>query len=130
MKKISKTVVKICCCILFLFLGSCGDNYTEQGNKLSISIINELVNLGFCSAPTDCIKKLDIYGGHDNRVNFEIYNAKDKKMLASFIEFAITNGILITNGIPIEIKVYPKFRSEYGNRFLKDKPIIDVVILQ
>lgn len=130
MKKLLTIVVKICCCISLFLLGGCGDKYSEQGNKLSISITNELVKLGFCSTPTDCIKKLDIYGGHDNRVNFEIYNAKDRKMLASFIEFAVDNGLKITNGIPIAIKVYPKLRSEYGNRLVKDRPIIDVIILQ
>ena len=69
MKRISKIIVKICCCITLLIIASCGDKYSAEGNKLSVSIANELVNLGFCSAPADCIKKLDVYGGHDNRIN-------------------------------------------------------------
>lgn len=123
-----KIVAVLGYCSIILLLGGCGDKYSEQGNQLSSSIKSELINLGFCSTPMDCIDKLDIYGGHDTQVNFEIYNAENREMIAAFINYSVLNGLEITNGIPITIKVYPKHRYEYGNNIFKDKPIIYVKI--
>ena len=75
--------------ILILFTASCllkgspalaiGEKYSKQGAKLGQAISKNLVGEKICKEDSsDCARKLSMYGGHGDRVNFSIY-APDKK---------------------------------------------------
>lgn len=75
----------------------------------------------------DCSKKIRLYGGHGNQVNYSIY-APDKKALAATIAFVVENGMEITGGVPISVSVYPRSRESYGNMFFSPNPTISLEI--
>lgn len=102
-----------------------GEKYSEQGSQVAKAVNQILVKKGICKPDlSDCTKKLTMYGGHGNRVNFSIYNP-DKRALAAMVEFLIDDGIRITEGVPIHIYVYANSRESYGSLlFSAPKPVI------
>lgn len=94
-----------------------GEKYAEQGNRLGRAIEQHLIDKKICSNDAQrCVKKLTMYGGHGNRINFSIY-APDRQALAAMFSFLVQHGMEVTGGIPISITVYPKTRAAYGNIF-------------
>ncbi len=113
--------------LLIIFITGCVEKYNKQGHALSKELNNHLMKQGFCTSK-NCKRDFEIFGGHGNRVNFSIYNPKDKKVLASIIEYVVEHGLQVTGGVPISIYVYPKSRKEYGNFLFRPETILKLEV--
>lgn len=125
-----KLINKLSLIFVFLFISSCHlvGKYSEQGKRIGMKINNELISLGFCSSPAECVSNLDLYGSDDTEICFEIYNSSKLDVVSAFISSAIKNGLEPSNDVPISIRVYSKSRSTYGNSLFRGDPIISVKI--
>lgn len=111
-----------------LTLTGCGEKYSTQGNMLTKKIYEHMIYEKICSDINDCNNNVEIYTSHGNRVNYMLYNVKNRKILSSIIEFIVENGINITNGVPISVSVYPEPRKYYGNFHIFTKKIIEIEV--
>ena len=92
-----------------------GEKYADQGARLGRAIDKHLIDQKICmSGGQDCNRKLPMYGGHGNKINFSIY-APDKQALAAMVAYLIEHGMEVTGGVPISITVYPKTREAYAS---------------
>lgn len=125
-----KLINRLSIIFICLFMSSCHlvGKYSEQGKRISMEINNELIRLGFCSSPAECVSNLDLYGSDDTEISFEIYNSSKLDLVSAFISSAIKNGLESSNDVPITIRVYSKLRSAYGNSLFRGDPIISVKI--
>ena len=92
-----------------------GGRFTEQGNKLSEALYNELVKKGICSADTHaCAKPFQMYREDDgNRIYLNLYGQKDMLLASKIVEFYVKKGLKITDGMPITFKVFPEPKEHY-----------------
>ena len=120
--------IRLLIAVSFICIGGCGERYKNEGNRLKEEINRELIAQHLCLSVSECNKIFVTYSGHDNHVNFSFY-APDRFVLAVVFKFLIEKGIIITNGVPISIKVYPKPIEEYKNN-LFNAPIITLEITQ
>jgi hypothetical protein len=108
--------------VFAISLTGCGEPYRNEGNKLSEEINKELMIKKQCNSTQECNKIFRAFAGHDTHVSFSVY-APDRQVLAIVFKFLIEKGIIITNGVPIFIKVYPKPNEEYENNLFNSSTI-------
>jgi hypothetical protein len=101
--------------LIFLFcLTGCGTRNTDEARLLGGAMIDHLSEKGICHTAHECSRKFDWTGEHENGVHWNIYDASDRKAVATLINFVVEHGIEITGGVPISITVYPMLRKDIG----------------
>lgn len=113
---------------LAIFLGGCGEKFTEEGNALGVAINEHLIAQKLCTDASDCQKKVEMYGGHGNQVNFSAYAVKDPKLVSAVMGFVASEGMRVTKGVPISIAFYADAHANHVNTFNFSKPIIKLVL--
>lgn len=111
--------------LIFLFcLTGCGTRNMGEARLLGGAMINHLSEKGICHTASECSRKFDWTGEHENGVHWNIYDASDRKAVATLINFVVEHGIEITGGVPISITVYPMLRKDIGIHFKNGGQII------
>lgn len=116
-------------CVALIQAG-CGEKFTKEGNALGVAINEHLVAQKLCADAADCQKKVEMYGGHGNQVNFSAYAVKDPKLVGAVMGFVASDGLRITRGIPISISFYADAHANHVNTFNFSKPIIKLEVLK
>lgn len=109
-----------------------GEQFTEQGGKLTAAINKELIRKDLCKTPRDCNDLLPGYVAHGDRVRIALYEVSEKngKALNAVVEFIVNDGMKITGGIPITLTGYRETQEEYRNSGLLFKGIKPFLILE
>lgn len=115
---------------LTIFLVGCGEKFTQEGNALGLAINEHLIAQKLCTDASDCQKKVEMYGGHGNQVNFSAYAVKDPKLVGAVMGFVASEGMRITKGVPISIAFYADAHANHVNTFNFSKPIIKLEVLK
>lgn len=92
-----------------------GKRYAEQGARLTAALNNLLLSKDFCRTPRECHDLLPGTLETDTMVLIHTYGIGEKNQLAflAVIEFVLSDGIRITNGVPITIKAFRETSDEY-----------------
>lgn len=115
---------------LMVFMTGCGEKFTSEGNALGVAINEHLIAQKLCIDTSDCQKKVEMYGGHGNQVNLSAYAVKDPKLVSAVMGFAASEGMRITNGVPISISFYAEAHGNHVNTFNFSKPTIKLEVLK
>lgn len=94
------------------------DRHEEEGARLALEIHEFLKEENICSSPMECKKLFSTYRRHGNKVNLNIYGVNNKKSneaVLKVFELVLNRGVIITDGVPITIRVFSKSREEYGS---------------
>jgi hypothetical protein len=122
-----KTTVSPTKMLVLAFFASCifiatqlikADHFSAQENVLYKTLIEELVNQKICTNSLNCATEINLYRSSGNRIYFNLYSQTDMAIAASVGKFLVKNGIKLSKGMPITLKVYatPKIgplNSEY-----------------
>lgn len=88
-----------------------GNATPEQIYTLKEALRKKLVKEGICLNIDDCAPML--HEGSNKRIYLNLYGQTDQKLSSYIIDFFIQEGIKITEGIPISLRVFPKVKDEY-----------------
>jgi hypothetical protein len=91
-----------------------GSSYSEQGNDLTRALKENLIKQGFCSLDTrlpTC--SLQMYRADGKRIHLNMYGQTDTILASKVAAFLVENGIKITKGMPITLKVFSAPKTEY-----------------
>ena len=116
-------------CVALIQAG-CGEKFTQEGNALGVAINEHLIAQKLCLDISDCQKKLEMYGGHGNQVNFSVYAVKNPKLIHAVAGFVASEGIQITKGVPISIAFYAEAHENHVGIFNFTRPIIKLEVLK
>ena len=116
--------------LCILILNGCGEKFTSEGNALGKAINEHLIAQTLCKDHADCKKKVEIYGGHGNQVNFSAYAVKDPRLVYAVMGFVASEGMRITKGVPISVSFYPEPHEHYVNTINFSKPTINLEIMK
>ena len=99
--------------LLFSQVSFAGGGFTEQGNKLSEALYNELIKKRVCTDNHACFDALQMYGADSKRIYLSMYGQKNMLFASEVVTFLIEKGLKITDGMPITLKVFPAPQSYY-----------------
>lgn len=104
--------------VFFVYQLISENRFSEQENKLYDSLMKELVNQEVCTDTSTCATKIHFYRKSTNRIYFNMYNQTDMALIAKIGKFLVKDGIKLSEGKPLTLKVYagPKlgyFDTEY-----------------
>ncbi|MCP5319289.1 MAG: hypothetical protein H7A12_00400 [Pseudomonadales bacterium] len=133
-------IVRIMVTSLFVFLtlqfsveaSAMGEKYSDQGGNLSSAVKRMLIAKGFCDTPEKCYDLLPAYGGHGDRVRSTFYgiSGSNRDAFRAVLDFAITDGLRVTDGVPITIRGYHETHEEYIESGIFFKSIKPFLILE
>lgn len=89
-----------------------GDKFSSQGNALYKSILDELIRQGVCSDNQSCSNALRLYSEDGDRIYMNMYGQTDKRLGSVVAKHIIENGIGLTGGVPITLRIYASQKSE------------------
>lgn len=104
-----------------------GGGFTEQGNKLSEALYDELMKTRVCSDVRMCRNALQMYRADGKRIHMNMYGQTDTLLASKVAIFYIEKGMKITGGMPITFKVFPAPKEHYlglKSIFGKDEEIL------
>lgn len=110
-----------------LSIFSAGERYTKEGHDITRLIVQKLINNKICENPSECIKKLGIYGGHGDRVNLSFYGIADRDLISQISGIVIKEGVSVSNGAPIKLVFFSKHRDDIG-LFERSTPFISLEV--
>ncbi len=106
-----------------------GKKFFEQGSSLTKHLSETLIEKGFCGSGRECYDLLPGSFETDSLILLHYYEVNESN-LPAFLEIiatSISDGIPVTNGIPIRIKAFRETHEEYRKSgiFIKDvKPFM------
>jgi hypothetical protein len=109
-----------------------GKKYAEQGARLTAAMNNALLSKGFCKTPRECHDLLPGTLETDTRILIHLYEIGEKNHLAFLvaITLSLTDGIRITNGVPITIKAFRETHEEHRESGLLIKDVKPFAIIE
>ena len=106
-----------------------GDRFSNQGNALYKALLDELMRRGVCTDNQSCSNATQMYGEDGDRIYFNMYGQTDPHLGITVARFILENGLRVTDGMPITLKVYSTPKShEAGSIFRKKVEIIKLEV--
>ncbi len=83
-----------------------GSRFSEQENSLYENLMKELVAQEVCTDSSTCAEKIHLYRKSGSRIYFNMYSQTDMPLVATISKFLVKEGIKLSKGMPITLKVY------------------------
>lgn len=105
----------ICVSVFFGFCGFAqgGDKFSSQGNALYKALLDELIKGGICTDNQSCFDALQMYREDGDRIYMNMYAQTDNSLSAIVAKFIMENGLRITGGMPITLRIYVEPKSQH-----------------
>lgn len=112
-----------------------GKKYSEQGAKLTAAMNSALLTNGFCKVPRECHDLLPGTVETDSEILIHFYEISEKNYSAFLVivSLTLTDGLLITSGIPVTVKAFHETHDEYresGFVFKSVKPFVIIKVIR
>lgn len=126
---IAPTILTSCILAFVVDASAVGERYAKEGHQLFAALVERLVTERHCSAMSDCLVRLDAYGEDGDMVRLNIYGVTDRNLVGSIVNFAVHEGVRVTNGVPIKIQFFEKRKRDSLNMpWSQQQPIIKLEI--
>ena len=98
---------------LVLNQGCIPRGFTEQGNSAYNGLIDNLIQQEICSDPRSCSDLLQMYREDGERIYLSMYGHTDLSLPTTVSLFFLENGLKLSSGMPITLKVFSEPKSEH-----------------